>query len=308
MNKKILYVSMASWEERFYLGAKLMLEKHNISHVLIFYTQGKREWTKENRIALYGIIPRNPKTSFEEIEIDRDEVTLFWNTVNITISKYKQNDWDQIILDISTMPREIIWCILYHFRNLHQIITYVYHRPESYNESWLTSEPKQPKLLIKHSGIFKMDKPTALFIATGYDIDRTFQLYFKFEPIKMMLFFQGGNQFRNQIDNIEKHRDRIHQISLNNASAVIIDFYSKNHGFNAMATQIKKHKTSSNIVLSSLGPKLSALSIYKLWEKYPEIALAYTPSLNYNRLYSQGLGQTITAPLNSIINDINKQD
>jgi hypothetical protein len=45
-------------------------------------------------------------------------------------------------------------------------------------------------------------------------------------------------------------------------------------------------------VVSSLGPKLSAISVYKTFLKHPEIALTYIPCREYNENYCEGIGDS----------------
>jgi len=46
-----------------------------------------------------------------------------------------------------------------------------------------------------------------------------------------------------------------------------------------------------NIILNSLGAKISAISLFKLWLSYPQLALSYIPSKEYNKDYSSGIGE-----------------
>ena len=47
-------------------------------------------------------------------------------------------------------------------------------------------------------------------------------------------------------------------------------------------------------VMSSLGPKLTSVALYQIHRQYPQIALVYAPSGEYNPNYSKGIGDTIT--------------
>ena len=49
--------------------------------------------------------------------------------------------------------------------------------------------------------------------------------------------------------------------------------------------------------MSSLGPKPSAIALYRLKKKYPQTSLAYTPSNEFNRDYSYGIGEKCTGQL-----------
>lgn len=50
------------------------------------------------------------------------------------------------------------------------------------------------------------------------------------------------------------------------------------------------NKGKANFILTSLGPKLSAISAYQCYLEHPEIALSYLPCKEYNVDYCHGIG------------------
>ena len=60
-----------------------------------------------------------------------------------------------------------------------------------------------------------------------------------------------------------------------------------------MSKPIKPSKNQGErFSVSSLGPKLSAISVYKTFLKHPEIALTYIPCREYNENYCEGIGDS----------------
>lgn len=71
-----------------------------------------------------------------------------------------------------------------------------------------------------------------------------------------------------------------------------IDCYSEDWEYSVIEKVISENLESFNIVVSSLGLKLSAVSVYKTFIKHPEIALTYIPCREYNVNYCEGIGDS----------------
>ena len=69
------------------------------------------------------------------------------------------------------------------------------------------------------------------------------------------------------------------------------------HGQAVILEQIRPYLDSHNIVMSSLGPKLSAVALYRIQREHPQIGLAYAPSREFNKDYSSGISDAITGIL-----------
>eukprot|EP01037_Dinobryon_pediforme_P007472 gene7472-7536_t len=141
---------------------------------------------------------------------------------------------------------------------------------EHHSEDWLTREPDIPR----------------------FDSERVSQLISFFDPKKVLLGIQLGSQFGNHLRN----NGKLHKIEAD-YEIVEIDGYSSDMGYAALEGCVSKHIEEYNIVVTSLGPKLTALSLYKLFQKHNEIALAYIPCKDFNLEYSSGIGETINGTL-----------
>jgi hypothetical protein len=202
---------------------------------------------------------------------------------------------EKCLVDVTTMPRDIIWTVFHFQTAIEASVNYVYYLPQSYSNDWLSRDSLTPRLIYQHSGIFEFSRKTALLVATGFDPERTEQLITFFEPEKTLLLFQTGDRFSNKEYNLDKHDFLLKKPY--DIQKLEVDFYSNGHGFSIIESEISKSREEYNWIFCSLGPKLSAVSLYKIHCKYEETALAYVPSSEYNRNYSHGIGNAIYGAL-----------
>ncbi len=281
-----LFITVASWEDRFLLGFKRIIKKSNLTDVQMYYFEEYAERTVEHREAVKELCKKK-NIHNTNYQISFKNSAESWKTIynNITGLTKVAN----VTVDITTMPREIIWTILSQIDTNYVKVSYVYHKPERYDEEWLTRDPAKPRLVYKLAGMTKLGVPTCLLILTGYDVDRVQQLINFFEPSTTLLGVQKGKQLNNLKCNIEKSKkyEKEPGIVLFN-----VDAYCTDHGFAEIEKHIEPYINTTNLVMSSLGPKLSAIALYRLNRKYPDTALAYAPSREFNPEYSHGIGGT----------------
>ena len=84
----------------------------------------------------------------DEIKISIDNPALTWKTLFDTILKRKDFSLE-VIVDITTMPREVIWIVIDLLLLGKEALKYVYNRPTSYNKDWLSRDPAKPRLVYK---------------------------------------------------------------------------------------------------------------------------------------------------------------
>ena len=127
-----------------------------------------------------------------------------WKDLRERIEKAVVSD-DLITLDISTMPREVIWSVCHMLSQRRALIQYIYNKPNKYGD-WLSRDPGRPRLLYRLAGIQNPGRPTALVVQTGYDVERVKQLVRFYEPDKLLLGLQTGEQFDSVRENRAKHK------------------------------------------------------------------------------------------------------
>ena len=141
------------------------------------------ELSQKNRVCVEKICrDANIRLSTQKLKVDNPASS--WSGLRDTLPG-SLNDRLQTLVDLSTMPREMIW-VLFWFLDLYQCqIGYIYHRPLRYGD-WLSRDPQRPRLVYKMSGLSSLRARTALLILAGYDIERTQQLI-KFYELSITL-------------------------------------------------------------------------------------------------------------------------
>ena len=290
MKKPRWLITVASWEDRFLLGTRRLLGELKFSDALMFYYEEYENWTKENQEAVdamftqYGIECEAVKISFED-------PPGAWHSISERISKITSEA--KTLVDCTTMPRDTLWTSLKLLQQRGPTTRYVYHRPESYTVEWLSRDPGHPRLVYQLSGIATLGHPICLIITTGFDPERTRQLMWHYEPRQVLLGVQAGGQFNNQSKNVASHRDALQEEYREfDVTEFTLDAYSEDHGESELARQIEQRYGTHNIVMASLGPKLGAVALFRIHLKFPETALSYTPSREFNRTYSKGISDS----------------
>ena len=288
----ILFV-FPDWEERALSGFARNLQDLYFDQIFVInYGDGLHLESTSANIDKIMKMSSDHHSEVRSIKLSKEHSISNWNVLanELTGISFEEK---KIYMDITTMPREIIWMMLYNLKKWVKNIHYTYHQPECYSQDWLTREPDTPRLLFKHSGIIDPFKQTALLIVPGFDSERVSQLIGFFDPKKVLLGIQLGSQFSNHLRN----NGKLHKIEAD-YEIVEIDGYSSDMGYSALEVCVSQHIEEYNIVVTSLGPKLTALSLYKLFQKHDEIALAYIPCKDFNLRYSAGIGETINGTFN----------
>jgi hypothetical protein len=275
-----ILIIFPSWEERSMLGFQKDIKQYpDLKKVFLFRFE-KSAHPNETDKSIYEIknICSNKDIISEDMTIPNSEVEK-WRKLDDFVKNLDVNA--NIFLDITTMPRSIIWTLFFFFRQKYDQVTVIYHKPESYSQTWLSKDPDIPQLLFKHSGIIELGKPTTLFVLAGYDEDRVKQLINHYEPQKVVI------GVCNQ------------RISFKlSAETINIDKYDDTWGYNIIEDKIKNLLETDNLIVASLGPKTGAISVYQCFMKYPQIALTYVPCKEYNIGYCHGIGGQFIKTIN----------
>jgi hypothetical protein len=295
MNHDVL-ITVLSWEDRFILGLEKNIIEFKPKKVLLFKYNNPltSQWKLDNLQKTRDLVG----DALEIIVIDGSLPTENWFIFKDTFFKYcfKKN----VLVDITTMTRESIWLALYNCKINECKTDYIYYKPEpnGYSPDWISRDPGKPRLLYKMSGIAKLGAPTLLLVTGGYDIQRLDSLIYNFEPKKTILFFQDGEDPRNNenflsCQELFRSKYKIEMI-------YEYDAYNVELSFNLILEKLLQKNNDNartyldryNIILNSLGSKISAITLFNFWLKYPQVALSYIPSKEYNKEYSKGIGQS----------------
>ena len=284
MGKFDYLINCISWEERYSLGTSFIFDKYMIEELFPFQV---KEFELRTSPQIDFLISNKYIKSEQLINpISMNEDIESWQYMEERFSSLDLKD-KKILIDITTMPRFLIWNTLHFLLKYKAKVSYIYFCPKSYaDKTWLSCDPLTPKLMLKHSGIFLPDNKTMLIIQTGFDIERISQLINMFEPSEVFLASQTGEQF----DNLNRNHNRItKELSFPDITNFEINAFSNDHGSKDIESKILKYKGNFNIILCSLGPKPNAIAMFKLNLIYPEVGLVYTPAKEYNENYSLGI-------------------
>ncbi|MEA4982111.1 MAG: hypothetical protein VB066_05270 [Paludibacter sp.] len=294
--KTNILICYPSWEDRSFLGISRFILENDCNIVYLIKHKKTRNHEKTSSIItqIEQLLDKH-NIVISEIHISSDGIETWQSIENSMMTIDKSVN---VTLDITTMSRNVIWSLLTFLKKNKNKVTFFYNQPEKYSDDWISREPYNPKLLFKHSGIIKLGKPTILLILSGFDVERTKQLLNYYEPQKIVLGIQVGTQFCNdQRNSLAAHRDVCHLLGYLDVESFNYDSYSEDFGFNEINTSIKKYIDNSNIIATSLGPKLSAISLYKSYLQNQDIALCYIPCKEYNLDYCSGIGKMFSGTL-----------
>ncbi len=281
-------VTFASWEDRFVLGTEQILSSQEISGLDIFYLD---QFVKRTEVAREKV-----RATAQRRGIDLKSWQCFsnspsstWTTAAIPWFEKLEED-DRVLVDLSTMPREIIWQLFWLLRRKNCAIDYVYHRPSGYGD-WLSRDPGRPRLTYKMSGLSRLGNRTALVVTAGYDTDRVKHLIQMFEPTVTFLALQKDSIDPKNPQFMDAYRSDFQ--SKSNVRTFEIDAYEGDFGERVIEDQIRGVSSSHNVICTSMGPKLSSIALFRLHWKNESIGLVYLPANEYNQDYSYGIGEAI---------------
>lgn len=299
MNNRTIFITAASWEPRFILGAERIVKSEQIhSCVCLWFEEfGKR--TEEDRKKLSKL--------FAGKQYDEVALNLFAHTVSNEerIVPSYVSTWKTLhklmaemlpivnyfILDITTIPREALWIMLDLLTEARVSGKVVYHRAESHGQ-WCGCEPERPHTVPKLGGSPSLDGATKLIVVSGYDEDRSDHFIATFEPDETLILFQEGLHNENIEKNEKKHRQRFG--NRRTIGFKEIDWYAPDWGYEKLYQAAKIFGEGENLVLASLGPKTSAVSLYRIHRQMPQSGLVYSPCKEYNPDYSRGISNTLS--------------
>lgn len=290
-----IYIVFTGWEDRFRLGAEKYLDDNSIDSLYIFHGDYPSDKEVANRGDFIDYVKKK-NIPFEVNKVPMASPRDSWNVISSVIMD-KFNAGDEVLLDISTMPREAIWYICNSINLSVGDIKVLYHCPEKYGE-WTTEDPLDPRFPLKLSGVSDISKKTFLIIATGFDVARADQIISFYDPDRILFLIQNGKQFGNDLLNYEKHCKYAKQ---NGIDIVDVNCYNLSETYDVLEAYIVKYYSTHNFILASLGPKLSAIPMFKMQKKFENIALCYAPSKRINQDYSFGFSETYVEPF-SLIN------
>lgn len=286
MKKNNTLFTVLGWEERFLSGTIKILDNHEFDNVyLVCFKDYLYMVNMNENLESFKKLLTKKKIRLEILELEYGDSIHNWRKLD---AFFNSAQFDNVTLNITTFPRETIWTFLFFLRTKTSIVNYIYYKPKSYDnsEGGLTKNHKSPRLLFKHSGVFDIDKKLAVFIITGFDQNRTDLFIEHYEPNKIVYISQKGEQFENMKRNCGISPNTAYKnIVIDN---VAIDSYNILDSFQTLSILTDSH-ADYNIIITSQGPKTSAISTYLAFLNNNDIALAYVPAREFSGEYSVGI-------------------
>jgi hypothetical protein len=295
---KRLFIVTASWESRFLEGARRSLEKYDCSDVLCFWFSEFAERTAEARGEFkeqFGHF----RLRFEELRLlpgargaDDDSPGLeagVWRQIFLALNETTV-DVDEFVFDITTTPRETLWVVLDLLTNKGMRGNVVYHRAAAHG-AWCAAEPERPHIVPKLGGISGLDCPSKLLVVSGYDTDRVEHFVAHFEPDETAVMLQEGWPDEDLDKNQRRHEERLRNVD--GLKLYKMNSYGDDWGYSSLEAVAITLAARSNLVLASVGPKTSAVALYRIHRLIENSALVYSACREYNEEYSNGIGDSL---------------
>lgn len=293
------YIVFASWEDRFIEGVKNDINLDiEISDIYCFYFEDEKfSQRTRDKISELEAITSNKNLNLKKIALKFEDYIISWREVKEAFKEISLNQ--MTTLNISTMPRNMIFCMMHFLENSNYNVIYY---PAEKHADKPTTNPSTPHIVLQHGGIMHPSKKTFLVVFIGHDRKRVQQLYNYFEPSKTLII-RVCNNFTPTPDN---YNDKYEGFM--NVSDETISNPSHNTSFDKLNQRLLQKKDTLqkyNVLLCSLGSKIESIGIYKFHKKYPETALLYAPSKDYADDYSTGimLNEKKTVSSNWILNN-----
>ena len=278
-------MTFASWEDRFVLGCSATLAELQCESICVLYFDAFAEVTSKNRKLIEERTSASVKPDF--VELNWHDPASTWLVVVETIERLSGRV-DELVMDFSTMPREIMWYILWAAEQEHTPVECRYGSPDDYGADWVSRDPMPPRMAFKVSGVAEPSRPTALVITIGFDPARVQQMVRWCEPSKLVVGLQEGARFSQNKDAMEAAKLILKPYQ---PTFFDVDAFGNDFGEAAIAKEVEGRLDSHNVVLASMGPRSGALALYRVQREFSQTGLVYAPAGQYNQDYSIGMGE-----------------
>lgn len=282
MNERIL-IAPAGWEERFEQGVYIDITEFSPSKIVVPFSQ---MYANRTRLVRDKIRAKAQTLNIIYCEFEHDycePVSLYKSLLDVFEAEVFLHAAN-IRFNGTTAPRDLIWYAL-HFLSEKKIPTeFSYFRPVSYGK-YLSRDARAPRLILKRSGIAYPDQPTCILAISGFDRERLSQLKQRYEPKKMFVVHQVGDQLENKTRNASAE----HTPTSEEEHFEIDCYDTVDNSLRILCAKLDDLPEAYNVIAASLGPKPSALILFKLTQLRPEIGLVYIPAGDYSEDYSIGI-------------------
>ncbi len=220
-------------------------------------------------------------------------IDLISNELRLIFSTKNRNR--KILVDITTLTREMIFILIYYFKNVPPvnkfIVTFVYNPAENYaidkenySEKWLSRGVRDIRSVLGYSGLFLPNKKLALILLVGFEQERAKKIIDNFEPSKVFIghaSIEGAISKELQIINKKVFDELKNMLSVEMTQ---FEFSCKTPDETKAKVNdiIGSIKNDYNIVIASLNNKISTIGVAFAAIENPEVQICYPTVNQYN--------------------------
>lgn len=281
MIRQIL-IAPAGWEERYELGVYKDCERLTPTTILIPYSSQYADLTLayRERISEFAAVNKIEIIT-RELNYLKD-ISLYVEIHDMLLKNVGSTD--TVLFNFTSTPRDILWNILNYLVSSKINTALSYYKPMNYDIESISCNAGKPKLIIKKSGISFPDRATCILALSGYDQERLSQLVNQFEPKKILIGRQIGEQLDNKQRNVTLSQPHVEEFEFN-------CYDTSNDSIEALSKKVEPFFDEYNVIATALGPKPCAITLFLLTQKYPQVGLVYIPAMDYSKRYSTGIDE-----------------
>jgi hypothetical protein len=289
-NKFGVFICSSSFEER---CKKIpMLVSNQIKQTLVCHYRENYKSADNHFVEILSYFHK-PKLILFDRKNPLTNIDLISNELKTIISLNKRNK--KILVDITTLTREMIFILIYFFKNVPPVnkfsVTFVYNPAEKYaidkedySDKWLSRGVRDIRSVLGYSGLFLPNKKLALILLVGFEQERAKKIIDNFEPSKVFIGHASiEGAITKELQSINK---RVFDDLKNMLSVDIEQFEfsckSPDETKKKVNYIINSIKNEYNIVIASLNNKISTIGVAFSAIENPEVQICYPTVNQYN--------------------------
>ena len=296
-SKDSVFIACASFEERALAVASKLSKKYKVLKSFIFkYDEtNKTNIREQNFQSLKNILSgcsenvcpiicdhHNPLDGIDKFQSSCNSAGIDLNDANITV-------------DVTTFTKQYLLVLLKFIEKRNpRSLRLFYTEPEDYSVKW--EKPLSYGLIDivsvpTYGGHFYTEKENLLILQLGYEGDRAYGIWERFNPHKTLILI-GKPSFRDSWEGrVEKFNEKILS-KLPEDSKIYIPTLDPFGVSKMLDKLIDQYSQGFNIFLSPLGPKPQAIGAYLSIIKYHDIQIIYAiPKSHEEEYFSKKVGK-----------------
>ena len=190
------------------LGLKRTLRECSARRILAYFIGEYGDRTEEAKHALRMMLKEHPEVALKEQTITFGAPGTAWRMLEKDLGP-TAGIGEAVLVDLTTMPREIIWSALFWLEAGAVSVHYVYNRPKTVRHGLARQRPEQSQVSVQacgHAGGWPANSAGGSYgNSTRRDVGRLLSFN---EPARVLLAVQSGQQYENNVRNVGPKLDR----------------------------------------------------------------------------------------------------